>query len=211
MSSTTSTAIDGPVTPLPDDLRGVVDRAAVAELLDRFIVALDDHELDDAWLRSVITDDVRFEFPLGQHEGVEGLAAFLERPMARFERTHHLASPAVVDVDGDRATLRANMIAAHVHPPAGDGHGAEVEAGAGAGGDDGADGGHGAGSGAGGGAGGPLTIFGTHMDGQPRRMLLIGTHMDGEAQRAAGGWRLRRLTFRLSWMMGDPPPGPGGH
>lgn len=180
MSSTTT---DAAVTT-SDRLRDVADRAAVAELLDRFILALDDHELDDAWLRSVVTDDVSFEFPLGRHDGVEGLAAFLERPMAVFERTHHLCSHAVVDLAGDRATLKANMVAAHVHAP-----------------------GHGTGEGEGDGAAGPgpLVMFGTHLDGVAREVVVIGTHMDGEARRSGDGWRLRRLTFRLSWILGDPP------
>lgn len=174
MSSTTT----GNAVAQADHLHEVVDRAAVAELLDRFIVALDDHDLDLAWLRSILTDDVLFEFPLGRHEGLDGLAAFLERPMAVFERTHHQCSHAVVDVTADAATLKANMIATHVHA---------------------AD--HGRGDG----EPGPLVMFGTHMDGVPRRILVIGTHMDGEARRTAGGWRLCRLTFRLSWILGDPP------
>jgi hypothetical protein len=176
MSSTTTNQ----ATALPDQLRGVVERAAVAELLDRFIVALDDHKFDDdAWLRALVTDDVRFEFPLGAHDGVDGLAAFLKEPVSMFERTHHLNSKAVVDIEGDQATMKANMIATHVNPPNHGGNGEDP---------------------------GLLTTFGTHMDGEPRRIILIGTHMDGEARRGSDGWRLQRLTFRLAWLMGDPPP-----
>jgi hypothetical protein len=179
MSSTTT---DDAVAASSDQLRGLVDRAAVGELLDRFILALDEHDLDDGWLRTIVTEDVRFEFPLGRHEGVDGLAAYLERPMAAFEDTQHLTSNAVVDVDRDRATLKANMIATHVHPPD---HRA-------------------------GGDAGPLVLLGSRSDGRAREVLVIGTHMDGEARRTEAGWRLRRLTFRLSWILGEPPGRAGG-
>jgi hypothetical protein len=175
MSSSTITG-----EPVPNETVGVVERAAVAELLDRFILALDGHDFDDAWLGSVVTDDVTFEFPLGRHQGIDGLASFLERPMAVFERTHHQCSHAVVDVAGERATLTANMIATHVHhPDHRDGDAASEP--------------------------GPLVMFGTHLDGVARETLVIGTHMDGEARRTAAGWRLQRLTFRLSWILGEPP------
>lgn len=87
-------------------------------LLDRYLIALDDEKLDDAWARSLFTEDARVEFPMSRHEGITGLADYHRDALAAFERTQHLNSPAVVDVvSDDRAVLRANLVSTHVHHP----------------------------------------------------------------------------------------------
>lgn len=91
-------------------------RAEVAALLDRYLIALDTGQLDDAWAESLFTADAVVEFPVGRHAGLDGLAAFHRTALAKFDRTQHLNSPAVVDLDGDRAVLRANLISTQVLP-----------------------------------------------------------------------------------------------
>ncbi|MFE9255394.1 nuclear transport factor 2 family protein [Streptomyces sp. NPDC006879] len=97
--------------------------AEVAELLDRYLINLDDDKLDEEWARSLFTEDVVIEFPNARHQGLAGIAEWHGRSMAAFESTQHLNSPALVvldgeDGEGDRATLRANLISTHVHLPA---------------------------------------------------------------------------------------------
>ncbi|MFF3326634.1 nuclear transport factor 2 family protein [Streptomyces sp. NPDC002889] len=90
----------------------------VASLLDRYLIDLDDTKLDDAWARSLFTEDARIVFPMSAHEGIDGLAAYHRDALAAFERTQHINSPAVVDLTGgDRARLRANLVSTHVHHP----------------------------------------------------------------------------------------------
>ncbi|MEU8258904.1 nuclear transport factor 2 family protein [Micromonospora inaquosa] len=91
-----------------------VHRSEVAALLDRYLVGLDSAGLDDAWARSLFTADAVVEFPVGRHQGIEGLAGFHRTAMAKFDSTQHLNSPAVVDLDGDRARLRTNLISTQV-------------------------------------------------------------------------------------------------
>ncbi|MGW1404088.1 nuclear transport factor 2 family protein [Streptomyces sp. NPDC002405] len=97
-----------------------VDAALVAELLGRYLVTLDDEEPDDAWARSLFTEDAVVTFPMSRHEGRAGLAEWHRASLAAFARTQHLGSPAVVTVVGDRAAFRANVLTTHVHRPGGD-------------------------------------------------------------------------------------------
>lgn len=92
--------------------------AEIGALFDRYLLGLDDDKLDDDWARGLFTQDARVEFPISRHQGIDGLAAYHREAMATFEKTQHLNSPAVVEIEGDRARLRANLISTHVHLPA---------------------------------------------------------------------------------------------
>ncbi|MEN3356217.1 MAG: hypothetical protein V7637_199 [Mycobacteriales bacterium] len=92
--------------------------AEVAALLNRYLVTLDDGTLDDEWARGLFTEDACVEFPMSEHTGIDGLAAYHRQALAMFSATQHLNSPAVVELDGARAALRANLISTHVHRPA---------------------------------------------------------------------------------------------
>lgn len=96
--------------------RAAQDRGEVAALLDRYLIGLDTEHLDDAWARALFTPDAVVEFPVGRHAGIDGLATFHRTALAKFDSTQHLNSPAVVDLAGDRATLRANLISTQVLP-----------------------------------------------------------------------------------------------
>jgi hypothetical protein len=90
----------------------------ISTLLDRYLIGLDDDELDDAWAATLFTHDARVEFPMSAHKGLDGMAAYHRDALAAFAATQHLGSPAVVDVAGDgRAALRANLVSTHVHHP----------------------------------------------------------------------------------------------
>ncbi|MFJ4717488.1 nuclear transport factor 2 family protein [Streptomyces sp. NPDC088785] len=142
-------------------------RAGVADLLARYFVTLDDEELDDAWARSLFTQDAAVVFPMSEHEGVAGMAGYHAAALSAFAGTQHLGGPAVVELDGEQAVLRANLISTHVH-------------------------------------------HARHLSGEgaPAPLFVTGTFVDGRARRTAEGWRLSRLSFRLLWAQGSPPPRP---
>ncbi len=94
------------------------DTTEISALLHRYLISLDDEKLDDDWANSLFTGDAVVAFPMSRHEGIDGLAVYHRSALAAFERTQHLGSPAVVALDGERATLRANLISTHVHLPA---------------------------------------------------------------------------------------------
>ncbi|MEU3398033.1 nuclear transport factor 2 family protein [Streptomyces filamentosus] len=114
------------VTAELDQLRArlleVTDRLEIRELFDRYVVALDtvcERGYGDDWFRSVFTEDAQFVFPIGTHRGVRGFAAFQREARSWWEGTHHVSANHLVELDGDRATLRAHQLATHVHGPGG--------------------------------------------------------------------------------------------
>ncbi|MDT6987478.1 nuclear transport factor 2 family protein [Streptomyces lusitanus] len=108
---------------VPAAAADTVDAALVGELLGRYLIALDDEELDDAWARSLFTEDAVVTFPMSRHAGRAGLAEWHRASLAAFARTQHLGSPPVVAVDGDVAVFRAHVLTTHVHRPGGEGPG----------------------------------------------------------------------------------------
>jgi hypothetical protein len=88
--------------------------SAVARLLDRYLLDLDDEKLDDEWAERLFTVDACVEFPMSRHAGRAGLAAYHRDALAKFAATQHLSSPAAVTVRGDTAALRANLVSTHV-------------------------------------------------------------------------------------------------
>ncbi|WP_330290083.1 nuclear transport factor 2 family protein [Streptomyces sp. NBC_00576] len=97
-------------------LRRLADRLDVQELVDRYLAGLDDAEFDDAWARSIFTEDGRFQFMMGGHDGVAGMAEYTAAMMGKWRRTHHVAAGHLVEIDGDRARVRGSLIATHLHP-----------------------------------------------------------------------------------------------
>ncbi|HEX2312892.1 MAG TPA: nuclear transport factor 2 family protein [Thermomonospora sp.] len=102
--------------PTADTGLRLADRADLIDLVSRYHHSLDARRFDDAWARSLFTEDVVLDFPVGGHEGVAGLAEFTTRFMGRWDRTHHHATDHLVTLDGDHATVVWNMLATHVHP-----------------------------------------------------------------------------------------------
>lgn len=106
---------------LQRQVQTLVDRAEISDLIDRFSRDLDDYTLDGrpfdvAWVLSYFTDDASVEYPVGSATGAESIAALIDgRGMAPFQRTQHVTTNYVVDLDGDRASVRFNLIATHVH------------------------------------------------------------------------------------------------
>jgi SnoaL-like domain len=103
-----------------DPLRRLTDRMDVQDLVDRYLAGLDEARFDDAWARSIFTEDGRFEVPMGGHRGAAGMAGFTAAMMRKWRRTHHLAAGHLVELDGDRARVRGNLIATHLPPGPGE-------------------------------------------------------------------------------------------
>ena len=103
-----------------DLLRRLTDRLDVRDLVDRYLAGLDEARFDDAWARSIFTEDGRFEVPMGGHRGAAGMAGFTAAMMRKWRRTHHLAAGHLVELDGDRALVRGNLIATHLPPEPGE-------------------------------------------------------------------------------------------
>ncbi|MFG2953215.1 nuclear transport factor 2 family protein [Streptomyces sp. NPDC048291] len=114
----TVTELRSELDALRAEFGALADRAAVAELVDRYITLLDtqdDHGFDPTWPATVFTPDCRLEFPVGTVEGRDSAAAFHHDRKSRFARTHHLAANYGIRLSGDTARIRVHLVASHVH------------------------------------------------------------------------------------------------
>ncbi|MEV6775163.1 nuclear transport factor 2 family protein [Streptomyces syringium] len=98
----------------------LADRADITGLIDRYLLSLDTvpaggGRFDDAWARGLFTEDIRITTPIGDHEGIAGLAESEQSTFAKFERTQHVGTNYMIALDGDRATVRWNALMTHVH------------------------------------------------------------------------------------------------
>jgi hypothetical protein len=106
---------------LRDQVRWLVDRAEIDDLIDRFSRDLDDRTrerqpFDVAWVRAYFTDDATVDYPVGTARGADNISALIDgKGMAPFQRTQHVTANHLVELDGDRAAVRFNLIATHVH------------------------------------------------------------------------------------------------
>ena len=85
------------------------DRAEITELVSRLGLWLDEQRWDNA--RSVLTDDATAETLGGTASGLEAVVEQARRNHTKPGiGTQHVITGAVVEVDGDRATIGANLL-----------------------------------------------------------------------------------------------------
>jgi hypothetical protein len=99
------------------ELQELLDRDRILALMNRYLATIDDAaSLDADWARSIFSEDVRVEHRGFTLEGIEDLAAGNRFVRDGWDRTFHISTNAQVDLDGDSAHLRAQLLAIHVHP-----------------------------------------------------------------------------------------------
>ncbi|MEU8758029.1 nuclear transport factor 2 family protein [Streptomyces sp. NPDC048659] len=95
-------------------VRTLTDRAEITDLMARYLRSLDEGIFDESWARAFHTEDVTAEMPIGTVRGREAVRARIERGMALFDRTVHMGTAPVIELDGDRATARGAQLSTHV-------------------------------------------------------------------------------------------------
>jgi hypothetical protein len=98
----------------------LTDRHEIADLVSRLGLWLDEGRFDEA--PSILTDDVTVSTPGGQAEGIERVIAQARRNH-QYDGLQHVISNVLVDLDGDRAAVRANLVASFVDAGAVEQHG----------------------------------------------------------------------------------------
>lgn len=96
-----------------DQLQQLGDRQAIADLIARLGVMLDEKRFDEA--ASVLADDVTVKTPGGSAQGREAVAGQARRNHT--VRTQHAISDVLIELDGDRAQARANLLATFAPDP----------------------------------------------------------------------------------------------
>jgi hypothetical protein len=108
--------------PSTDVLSELADKAAISELISRLGLWLDGQQFDDAALaEALFTADATVETSGGTARGRDGLVEQARRVHAHHVRTHHVTTNFLIDLDGDIAVARANLIVTFVEvegPPA---------------------------------------------------------------------------------------------
>jgi hypothetical protein len=94
-------------------LQELTDRSEITELVSRLGVWLDEKRFDEA--RSIITEDATAKTPGGSVAGVDQVAEQARRN--HVVPTQHVITNVLIDLDRDRATVGANLIATFVHSP----------------------------------------------------------------------------------------------
>jgi SnoaL-like domain len=89
-------------------LQQLLDRQEVTDLVYRLGTCLDDGRFDD--MRSLFVDEATVRTPGGTAEGVDALVAQARRNHTPDERVQHIITNLLIDLDRDRAKVRANLV-----------------------------------------------------------------------------------------------------
>ena len=108
-----------------EQLRWLVDRAEITDLLARFAQATDDK--DFTTLAACFAADGVIVAPFRHnHIKQDEIATAVEEILEPFEVTQHFVGRFIIDIDGDQATARHTVIATHVHRTAESGRHADI-------------------------------------------------------------------------------------
>lgn len=91
---------------LQQQIQEIADRQAIADIVARLGRMLDEHRFDEA--PAILADDIAVDTPGGTSHGHEAVIAQARRNHT--VRTHHVITDLIVDLDGDRATIGANLL-----------------------------------------------------------------------------------------------------
>ena len=113
-TATTETRVGG----VPRAVAELVERDEITRLVYRLAAYLDEGRFDD--MRNLFVDDVVASTPGGVAEGIDAVIAQASRNHSPDHGIQHLVANVLVDLEGDRATVRANLavtFARHVAEP----------------------------------------------------------------------------------------------
>ena len=88
-------------------LHDLTDRREITDLVSRLGLWLDEGRFDEA--STVLVDDVTVDTPGGHAEGIDHVIAQARRNH-QHPHLQHVITNVLVDLDGDRAAVRANLV-----------------------------------------------------------------------------------------------------
>src|SRR5215813_4987307 len=98
-----------------EQLKEIIERTQISDLLIRYFGAVDDKSLDMKIAKATFTIDAKIIRPNSTSiVGQENILDAHLKSFARFKATHHVITNFIVDINKDVATLRTNIIANHI-------------------------------------------------------------------------------------------------
>src|SRR5262245_9159091 len=98
-----------------EEIRIIIEKAQISDLLTRYFAAIDDKRLDKKIVEATFSKDAEIVRPDDVVIiGPENIYNAHKKSFDRFKATHHLFSNFLIDIGGNNATLRANLIANHI-------------------------------------------------------------------------------------------------
>jgi hypothetical protein len=95
--------------PTEEQLKGIIERTLIADLLTRYFAAVDDKCIDMHIVKTTFTSDAKIIRPDGSEMvGQENILEGHTKSFARFKATHHVITNFIVDININMATLRSN-------------------------------------------------------------------------------------------------------
>ena len=92
-----------------------IDKLAITELVEKYFQLIDDRDFAAEQLQAVFTDNAILRRPNDSVvSGPAEIADSNKKSFARFRATQHLPSGYVIEIAGDEATVRANVMAMHL-------------------------------------------------------------------------------------------------
>jgi hypothetical protein len=100
---------------MEEQLKGIIERTQIADLLTRYFAAVDDKCIDMHIVKATFTSDAKIIRPDGSEmSGQENILDGHTKSFDRFKATHHVITNFIVDINDNMATLRSNIIANHM-------------------------------------------------------------------------------------------------
>ena len=96
------------------ELKELLDRHEIAGLVDRLGLWLDEKRFDEA--PTILTEDATAETPGGTARGLEAVVEQARRSHGEEVGTQHAITNKVIDLEGDRASVGANLLATFFDP-----------------------------------------------------------------------------------------------
>lgn len=102
-----ATAIATHIAQIRHEVELLAGRSNITALVHRLGACLDEGDFDR--LRSLFVEDVTAKTPGGEATGLDAVVAQATRNHSRDERIQHRITDVLIDLDGDRASVRANL------------------------------------------------------------------------------------------------------
>jgi len=93
----------------------LISKSEITSVVNAYFRALDERNLDSQYLAAIFTNDAEVIRPNGLSiTGPEEIGASHRQSFARFDGSQHVAAGHDISIDGNTASVRANLVAMHM-------------------------------------------------------------------------------------------------